>query len=72
MTYSHNFGAKLLAFNSSTNRSLLVAMRDELYHENQLTLGIEIKKKTRIKRGKIESFFRYHCSPDIMAIFFIF
>ena len=45
-------------------------LQDELIQES-IDIGNWNKKK-RIKRGKIESFFRYHCSPDIMAIFFTF
>ena len=50
MTYSHNFGAKYLTFNSSIKRLFLVAITLMNCRKNQLTLGIEIK--TRIKREK--------------------
>ena len=61
-----------MTFNSSINRSLFgaITLMNCVMNlpNNQMTLGIEIKKKKIIK-GKKLLLLMYHCSIDIMPVF---
>ena len=71
MTYSHNNSRSSRPLIDRYNSYYINELRDELIQES-IDIGNGNKKKTSMKRGKIESFFSYHCSPNIMAIFFTF
>ena len=63
-------------FNWSINISFIGSyyineLRDELIKES-IDIGNWNKKIKKNKKGKNRIFFRYHCSPDIKAIFSLF